>query len=516
MRTLGIVALSTALLTLPALVPAWAQDRTYDTAPLPPVDLLPNWTLTANISLASEWVGRGIAQSSEGAAVQGGFDITNGWFYAGVYGSSLNFGAADTNNDGVADSDGGNFESDWYAGLRTSFRSVDFDIGYFLYSYNNAVDFGGDPDMWEIRGVVSTEIASGLKPSFTAYYTPKYSYRTGRNIILEGKLEQALPQVGPLSPTASAVLGYNDNETGRVRPDFWFWNAGLTFGFAERYAFDIRYWDTDISGCESRTVFQCGDRVIARLTGTIGEPEAGGATPERTGALNDLSLSATIALTTDYIDRGISQTDANPAVQGGFELAYHWLYAGVWASNLDFGGADANGDGIPDSAIAPVEFDWYGGVRIQINGAEIELGANYTSYPDAFLGNPAVDLSYWELVAAVTAPAVAGFEAGASVAYSWNYSGEVGEVWAFEGTLERPLPDIGPFSPTIGGLIAYNDGERSDGGVEYWYWNAGLELGFLERFAVDVRYWDTDLGGCDSATLFQCDERVVATLSAEF
>ena len=100
--------------------------------------------------------------------------------------------------------------------------------------------------------------------------------------------------------------------------------------------------------------------------------------------------------------------------------------------------------------------------------------------------------------------------------YSPDYLGETGRNWVFETAVERALPQWGPFTPTVGGLVGLNDGDVGAGGRDYWYWNAGVELAFRERFAVDVRYWDTDRGGCGAAQLFQCDERAVATLSAEF
>jgi hypothetical protein len=46
---------------------------------------------------------------------------------------------------------------------------------------------------------------------------------------------------------------------------------------------------------------------------------------------------ANVALTTDYVWRGISQTQKAPAIQGGFDLAHDsGLYIGVWASNVNF------------------------------------------------------------------------------------------------------------------------------------------------------------------------------------
>jgi len=511
----GLGVLAGALLALPVAGPAAAQGNEREFLPPERIDPLPNWNLSANVTLGSDFVARGITFTSEGPTVQGGFDITNGWFYAGIYGTALNYGATDKNNDGVADSDGGNVEIDYYAGLRKNFKGIDFDLAYFFYSYPNAIDFGGDVDMWEIRGIVSTETASGFKPSLTAFYTPEYTFKSGRNLIYEGMIEQRLPQMGPFAPKVSALLAYNDNETELVRPDFWYWNAGLALSFAERFTLDIRYWDTDISGCKSRTVFQCEERVIARMTALIGEPEGTAAPEVAPGAFDDLRISANLDLTSDYVFRGRSQTDEHPAIQGGFELAHSWLYGGVWASNTDFGGADVNGDGIPDSAVAPIEFDWYAGIKKELHGVEVDLGVIYYTYPNAFDGRPTAELDHVEFKGGLAGSA-ADFDLGFTTYYSPDYTGETGRNWVFEGSIERALPDIGPFTPSLSGLVAYNDGEVNSGGLDYWYWNAGFELGFLERFALDVRYWDSDLGGCGSASLFQCDERVVATLSAEF
>lgn len=62
------------------------------------------------------------------------------------------------------------------------------------------------------------------------------------------------------------------------------------------------------------------------------------------------------------------------------------------------------------------------------------------------------------------------------------------------------------------------DDDDSDGGFDYAYWNVGLNLAFWEKptFSLDIRYWDTDLDGCEDAQLFQCDERVVGTIKAVF
>jgi uncharacterized protein (TIGR02001 family) len=48
------------------------------------------------------------------------------------------------------------------------------------------------------------------------------------------------------------------------------------------------------------------------------------------------STSASVALSTDYMWRGVSQTDNEPAISGSFDYGHaSGFYAGTWASNVD-------------------------------------------------------------------------------------------------------------------------------------------------------------------------------------
>lgn len=50
------------------------------------------------------------------------------------------------------------------------------------------------------------------------------------------------------------------------------------------------------------------------------------------------STSASVALSSDYVWRGYSQTDEDPAISGSFDYGHSsGFYAGIWASNVDFG-----------------------------------------------------------------------------------------------------------------------------------------------------------------------------------
>ncbi len=70
------------------------------------------------------------------------------------------------------------------------------------------------------------------------------------------------------------------------------------------------------------------------------------------------TITSNVSLVSDYLYRGISQTGANPAIQGGFDVAHaSGVYVGVWGSNISWlsdGGVAAN---------ASVELDTYFGFR---------------------------------------------------------------------------------------------------------------------------------------------------------
>lgn len=80
------------------------------------------------------------------------------------------------------------------------------------------------------------------------------------------------------------------------------------------------------------------------------------------GAASALELSGNVALTTDYVWRGVSLSDNAPAVQGGFDADFgEGLYAGVWGSNVD-------GD---DSGL---ELDLYAGWAGEYKGVGVDVG----------------------------------------------------------------------------------------------------------------------------------------------
>jgi len=79
--------------------------------------------VSANVSFASDYVWRGMTQS-DGPAIQGGFDYeAESGFYAGIWGSNVNF------------NDGAGSELDYYFGYGFELGSVGVDLGYVAFDY---------------------------------------------------------------------------------------------------------------------------------------------------------------------------------------------------------------------------------------------------------------------------------------------------------------------------------------------------------------------------------------------
>ena len=102
----------------------------------------------------------------------------------------------------------------------------------------------------------------------------------------------------------------------------------------------------------------------------------------------DLTVAYNIGLYSQYIFRGLTQTDRGPAVQGGIDLTHSsGFYLGAWASNISWlrDANNAYSESPPSSPYSKggrLEVDIYGGYRYTFgNGVGIDLGALQYLYP---------------------------------------------------------------------------------------------------------------------------------------
>ncbi len=91
----------------------------------------------------------------------------------------------------------------------------------------------------------------------------------------------------------------------------------------------------------------------------------------------DWSVTGNVGLFSEYRFRGISQTDRDPALQGGFDAAHKsGFYLGNWNSNID--SAFFNG--------ANLEMDFYGGYKTTFGSTGLDLGLIQYYYPGSGKG----------------------------------------------------------------------------------------------------------------------------------
>ena len=109
-------------------------------------------------------------------------------------------------------------------------------------------------------------------------------------------------------------------------------------------------------------------------------PEAAPAPAAAPAPEPDWSFSSNVGLFSQYVFRGVSQTDEKPAIQGGFDLSHKsGFYVGTWASNISW-----ISDGVPDAS-ASLEWDFYGGYKWTLPADFVaDFGALYYWYPGTY------------------------------------------------------------------------------------------------------------------------------------
>lgn len=245
------------------------------------------------------------------------------------------------------------------------------------------------------------------------------------------------------------------------------------------------------------------------------------------------SLKANVALTSNYLFRGISQTNNGPAVQGGFDYTYvPWsLYVGAWGSNVDSSSGvgtyvvNNNGDLVvtgpdtPNAEFLLLEAPGYDGASMELDikagwaptfgKLGIDLGYIRYQYPmtktDANNTNEYhLGLSY-DILGYVTPKFVAN--------YSDNFYG-LGVAWYYDLTVAVPLPYAFSLSAHYG-WTRYNNSVNHGGGYSYDDYSVSLSREVYNGVVLAVSWVDrnnTDL----CAPPFQCGSTGVVTLSKSF
>lgn len=152
------------------------------------------------------------------------------------------------------------------------------------------------------------------------------------------------------------------------------------------------------------------------------------------------------AATSEYMFRGISQTDDHPAIQAGAGYSFsNGFYVGAWASNVDFG----------ESTDAEIDtfVGWNGDLNDNFNLDVQLVRYNYVGEPDG------VDYAYNELIG--------------KVSFAENYSATLGYTNDFLNT------DTDSFYGAVGGSWAVGNEVNLTAGLGYTTVQ-GPEDGYLD------------------------------------
>ncbi len=220
-----------------------------------------------------------------------------------------------------------------------------------------------------------------------------------------------------------------------------------------------------------------------------------------------VKTSGSVAFTTDYKFRGISQTSANAAVQGSLTATHDsGAYATVWGSSVD-------------SLTGGSEMDFLLGYSAAAGDITYDVGVMRYSYPGATAKNYGTKPDYNEVYASASA-----YGAKIGAAYSDDYFGDTGAFSYIYGSYSKEIAGVG-----LTAYVAQNkfhDNGAGEGLDNFLLGTATNQTSYLdyklaaskqiEGLTVEVAYIGTDLASADCPDEINCDGRVVATVSKSF
>jgi uncharacterized protein (TIGR02001 family) len=219
-----------------------------------------------------------------------------------------------------------------------------------------------------------------------------------------------------------------------------------------------------------------------------------------------VKFSGNVALTTDYVFRGITLSDENFAIQGEFDATHSsGAYIGTWASNTTF---------LEKNTIAPgdranIEIDVYVGYAGEINGLGYDVFATRFIYPGT--GDNHRDLDYHEFSLALSYSLPIGTQFGVEYDYAplWGDTGSKADNYLF--TVSHPLP----MGFSAGASIGRQDFREAKGGTDYTYY--GVQVAYsINDFTLALDFSDTNLKDANGNEIDGSEDRFFFTLSKEF
>ena len=208
---------------------------------------------SANVAVVSEYYFRGISQTDDAPALQGGFDWSatldeksGVGLYLGVWGSNVDFNEA-------AGVDGATVEIDYYGGLTGSIgdTGLGWDIGFIYYSYPGA-DSDLDYDFIEAQLALSYDFGVAAATA-SVNYSPENFGNSGT--AWYPKLGIEVPVGKYLTLSGHVAKQYIQDNTTFGVPDYVEYGLGASVNLA---GFDVNLTWSDTDHNDSECDDACG------------------------------------------------------------------------------------------------------------------------------------------------------------------------------------------------------------------------------------------------------------------
>ena len=179
---------------------------------------------SAQVGVASEYVGKGLGKSAGDPSVNGSVEISTGAFYANVFASTAKL------------SQGSDAEIVSAVGWRPEAAGYKFDLSVVNRDLPGT-RAGVDANYWEYQADASRKIGP-VSTRLRVNYTPDGFAATKEAWWVE---LQGTVSVGPKTKASVAIA----DRTADGGAEYAAWNVGVKHKLTEKLALDVRWYDTD-------------------------------------------------------------------------------------------------------------------------------------------------------------------------------------------------------------------------------------------------------------------------------
>ena len=223
---------------------------------------------------------------------------------------------------------------------------------------------------------------------------------------------------------------------------------------------------------------------------------------QNTAPASAWTIGGSAALASDYVFRGFSQTDEEPATQASITATHDSGFAAsLWGSNVDFNDGDESS----------VEIDATLSYGFAAGPGTLTLGGIYYAYPGA---DSRLNYDYLEGFIGYSFTLADTLTINPQIFYSPDFFAGSGDAVYATAALSAPIPGIDGVSLTGSISRQWIEDNTRFGAPDYTDWSAGLSYTASNKLGVSVKYHDTGISQDRCSSL--CDKRVVAALTFSF